>query len=97
VLVLLVEIEAQRREIARLMNALGERTQPTQREREDATSDGDFVLDDRLLLSTRDLRKAPGVAASTLYRWMNEGAFAAQIHVGSLALAGRRRCPVTQF
>jgi excisionase family DNA binding protein len=86
VLVLRVEIEAQRREVARLMDALGERPQPSPREVEHAKSDGDVAaLDDRLLLSARDLRKALGVSAGTLYRWMKEGAFPAQIHIGSLA------------
>jgi len=85
VLVLRVEIEAQRREVARLMNALGERPQPARREPDDAKSDGHNALDDRLLLSARDLRKALGVTPSTLYRWMKEGAFPEQIHVGSLA------------
>jgi prophage regulatory protein len=85
VLVLRVEIEAQRREVARLMNALGERPQPATREADDAKSDGDIALDDRLLLSARDLRKALGVSAGTLYRWMKEGTFPAQIHIGSLA------------
>jgi predicted DNA-binding transcriptional regulator AlpA len=84
-LVLRVEIEAQRREVARLMEALGERPQPSPREVEDAKSHGDVPLDDRLLLSARDLRKALGVTPSTLYRWMKEGAFPEQIHVGSLA------------
>jgi prophage regulatory protein len=85
VLVLRVEIEAQRREVARLMNALGERPQPSPKEAKDASWEGDIAVDDRLLLSARDLRKALGVNASTLYRWMKEGAFPAQIHVGSLA------------
>lgn len=85
VLVLRVEIEAQRREVARLMNTLGERPQPAPRAAENGKSDGDNALDDRLLLSARDLRKALGVTPSTLYRWMKEGAFPAQIHVGSLA------------
>lgn len=85
VLVLRVEIEAQRREVARLMNALGERSQHSANESDDAKLDGDIAIDDRLLLSARDLRRALGVSAGTLYRWMKEGAFPAQIHIGSLA------------
>lgn len=85
VLVLRVEIEAQRREVARLMNVIGERPQPSAALTDNAKSGGDAALEDRLLLSARDLRKALGVTASTLYRWMKEGAFPAQIHVGSLA------------
>jgi predicted DNA-binding transcriptional regulator AlpA len=85
VLVLRVEIEAQRREVARLMNVIGERPQPPPTEAESAKADGDAAFDDRLLLSARDLRKALGVNASTVYRWMKDGAFPTQIHIGSLA------------
>jgi predicted DNA-binding transcriptional regulator AlpA len=85
VLVLRVEIEAQRREVARLMNALGERPQHPANESGEAKLDDDIAIDDRLLLSARDLRKALGVSAGTLYRWMKERAFPEQIHIGSLA------------
>jgi excisionase family DNA binding protein len=51
----------------------------------EAGSDHDSALDDRLLLSARDLRKMLGVSTGTLYRWTKEGAFPAQIHIGSLA------------
>jgi predicted DNA-binding transcriptional regulator AlpA len=39
----------------------------------------------KLLLSGRELRKVPGASAGTLNRWMSDGTFPAQIHVGSLA------------
>jgi len=66
VLVLPVEIEAQRREVARLMNTLGERPQRATTEVDDAKSDADIVLDDRLLLRGRGLRKTLAVNASTV-------------------------------
>jgi predicted DNA-binding transcriptional regulator AlpA len=67
------------------MNVIGERPQPPPTEAESAKADGDAAFDDRLLLSARDLRKALGVNASTVYRWMKDGAFPTQIHIGSLA------------
>lgn len=85
VLVLRVEIEAQRREVARLMNVIGERPQQPPREPVEGGSDHYRSLDERLLLSARDLRKMLGVSTGTLYRWTKEGAFPAQIHIGSLA------------
>ncbi len=85
VLVLRVEVEAQRREVARLMNFIGERPPESPRDAEAVTSEGNITLDGALLLSARDLRKALGVSAGTVYRWMKEGAFPAQIHIGSLA------------
>src|SRR5262245_14027317 len=82
VLVLRIEIETQRREVARLMaivgrggNALTDPQGPTAGE-PDPT---------KLLLSARDLRNMLGVTPGTLYRWMSENKFPQQIHVGSLA------------
>ncbi len=81
VLVLRIEIEAQRREVARLMKAAGEKLRV-----EDLPEPDRQISDpDKLLLSARDLRKALGVSAGTLYRWMGDGTFPPQIHIGSLA------------
>ncbi len=82
VLVLRVEIEAQRREVARLMNVVGESPQPPPRDV--AVSKGDVTLDDRVLLSARELRKALGVSGATLYRWVKDGSFPPQLRIGSL-------------
>lgn len=81
VLVLRIEIEAQRREVARLMKAAGEKL----RVEDPPEPDRQISDPDKLLLSARDLRKALGVSAGTLYRWMSDGSFPPQIHIGSLA------------
>src|SRR5262245_34034981 len=67
VLVLRIEIEAQRREVARLTAILagGERLIQAAPKEDDAQFQGT-----RLLLSVRDLRAALGVTPSTLYRWI---------------------------
>ena len=82
VLVLRIELEAQRREVARLM-AIIAGSHPTMLAAPDASAAD--LPSDRLLLSARDLKKALGVSNGTLYRWVNNGTFPAQIHMGSLA------------
>jgi predicted DNA-binding transcriptional regulator AlpA len=81
ILVLRIEIEAQRREAARLAALAGERL----RRDEPPEPSLDAASPDKLLLSAKDLRKALGVSAGTLYRWMKEDRFPPQIHIGSLA------------
>jgi predicted DNA-binding transcriptional regulator AlpA len=86
VLVLRIEIEAQRREVARLMKTAGEKLHVQDSRIEDPPEPDRQISDpDKLLLSARDLRKALGVSAGTLYRWMGDGTFPPQIHIGSLA------------
>lgn len=82
VLVLRIEVEAQRREVARLMEiiASGEPLLHEPRILPSANLEGD-----RLLLTCRDLRRTLGVSAGTVYRWVKGGSFPRQIHVGSLA------------
>jgi hypothetical protein len=84
VLVLRIEIEAQRREVARLTTILGAR-QPGEQIPALGVAGGGAVgaIGDRLLLSSRDLRKALGVSATTLWRWTKDGRFPPQIHIGS--------------
>jgi predicted DNA-binding transcriptional regulator AlpA len=81
ILVLRIEIEAQRREVARLTLLAGERL----RRDEPVEPKLDVSDPEKLLLSAKDLRKALGVSAGTLYRWMKEDKFPPQIHIGSLA------------
>lgn len=81
VLILRIEIEAQRREVARLMSVIGRRLPvPDESRNQPLSTDSD-----KLLLSARELRHALGVSNGAIYRWVKEGLFPAQIHVGSLA------------
>jgi prophage regulatory protein len=82
VLVLRIEVEAQRREVARLREivASGEA-----RPHEPPIRATAKLENDPLLLTSRDLRNTLGISAGTLYRWVKDGSFPRQIHVGSLA------------
>lgn len=81
VLFLRIEIEAQRREVARLMALLEEcRTAPPPPPDESLTA----IEPDRLLLTARELRKAIGVSTTTLWRWVRDGKFPPQVRIGSL-------------
>ena len=81
VLVLRIEIEAHRREVARLMSVIGRRLPvPDESRNQPISTDSD-----KLLFSARELRHALGVSNGTIYHWVKEGLFPAQIHVGSLA------------
>src|SRR5688500_14636186 len=71
ILVLRIEIEAQRREVARYAALAGERL----RHDEPPEPSLDVASPDRLLRSAKDLRKALRVSAGTLYRWMKEDKF----------------------
>lgn len=82
VLVLRIEIEAQRREVGRLMALLAGREPLLHRPPAELPAE---LGADRLLLSARDVRKALGISAGTLYRWVSIGEFPAQIHLGSMS------------
>jgi len=82
VLVLRIEIEAQRREVARLMAIIGRGIPMVESVAMPAAGEVDT---DRVLLSARDLKRALGVSTGTLYKWVHDGTFPPQIHIGSLA------------
>jgi predicted DNA-binding transcriptional regulator AlpA len=82
VLVLRIEIEAQRREVARLMELVAGGVPVMDLSVAPATA---TMEPDRVLLSARDLKRALGVSPGTLYKWIQDGAFPPQIHIGRLA------------
>jgi excisionase family DNA binding protein len=79
VLVLRIEIEAQRREVARLTSLLRAREPQT---RQLASAE---LSPEKVLLSARDVRSALGISRGTLYRWIQLGTFPPQIHLGSMS------------
>jgi len=81
VLVLRIEIEAQRREVARLMALMVERKSESIRPLEESVT---AIEPERLLLTARELRKAIGVSTTTLWRWVRDGKFPPQVRIGSL-------------
>ena len=78
VLVLRIEVEAQRREVARLMALVTGGQQLLELPPESLTNRDSG----KLLLTARELRSALNVSNATLYRWVKEGTFPPQIHVG---------------
>ena len=86
VLVLRIEVEAQRREVARLM-ALATGGQRLPELPSDSLTNRDSG---KLLLTARELRGALSVSNATLYRWVKEGTFPPQIHVGGRAARWNR-------
>jgi predicted DNA-binding transcriptional regulator AlpA len=81
VLVLRIEVEAQRREVARLMTLVGS-GQPLHELAPDSLANRESC---KVLLSARELRSAFNVSNAALYRWVKGGTFPPQIHVGRLA------------
>jgi len=76
--VLRVEIEAQRREVARLRSMLESGSTGGLAGRAD-------IAPAKMLLTLKDLRAMLGVSRGTLYRWVDLGLFPKQIHLGSLS------------
>jgi prophage regulatory protein len=87
VLVLRIEIEAQRREVARLRSILAAGDNAT-------APAGLAAVPTKMLLSLKDLRAIIGVSRGTLYRWVSEGLFPKQIHLGSGRMARWNRAEV---
>ena len=80
VLVLRVELDAQRREVASLTKLL--EREPALRRPAPKATEADA---DRLLLTGKEIRHALGISAPTLWRWIKGGQFPRQILIGSLS------------